>query len=146
MGNFPLVKSGHFWKTVKPKKQKHSLLIFFPWLDIARYLTVSMRVSWEKNLKHKINTGLYARDKALGCGLISWTLLQRATPTPGRKKTKTKTRGVSHCLLVIYIKIYILRQKKNYENSNISPCKNIIFKKKILRKKPKSFKILWFYN
>jgi len=25
--------------------------------------------------------------------------------------------------------ISILRQKKNYENSNISPCKNIIFKK-----------------
>jgi hypothetical protein len=23
----------------------------------------------------------------------------------------------------------ILRQNKNYENSNISPCKNIIFKK-----------------
>jgi len=23
----------------------------------------------------------------------------------------------------------ILRQKKNYENSNISPCKNITFKK-----------------
>jgi hypothetical protein len=23
----------------------------------------------------------------------------------------------------------ILRQKKNYENSNISPCKNIVFKK-----------------
>jgi len=46
-------------------------------------------------------------------------------------KKKTKTRGVLHCLLVIYIKnIYILRQKKNYENSNISPCKNIIFKKK----------------
>ncbi len=29
----------------------------------------------------------------------------------------------------------IWRKKKNYENSNISPCKNIIFKK------PKSFKI-----
>jgi hypothetical protein len=27
----------------------------------------------------------------------------------------------------------ILRQKKNYENSNISPCKNIIFKKKTLK-------------
>jgi hypothetical protein len=26
-------------------------------------------------------------------------------------------------------KVSILRQKKNYENSNISPCKNIIFKK-----------------
>jgi hypothetical protein len=24
----------------------------------------------------------------------------------------------------------VLRQKKNYENSNISPCKNILFKKK----------------
>jgi hypothetical protein len=26
-----------------------------------------------------------------------------------------------------------LRQKKNNENSNISPCKNIIFKKKLLK-------------
>jgi hypothetical protein len=34
----------------------------------------------------------------------------------------------------------ILRQKKNYGNSNISPCKTIIFKK-ILYKKPKPFKI-----
>jgi hypothetical protein len=31
-------------------------------------------------------------------------------------------------------------QKKNYENSNISPSKNISFKK-ILQKKAKSFKI-----
>jgi len=30
----------------------------------------------------------------------------------------------------------ILRQKKNYENSNISSCKNIIFKKSS-QKKPK---------
>jgi hypothetical protein len=36
----------------------------------------------------------------------------------------------------------ILRPKKNYGNSkNISPHKNITFKK-ILQKKPKSFKIL----
>jgi hypothetical protein len=44
------------------------------------------------------------------------------------------TRGVSHCGLAIYIKKYFLRQKKNYENSNISPCKNIIFKKILLKK------------
>ncbi len=31
------------------------------------------------------------------------------------------------CGLAIYIKKYLM-QKKNYENSNISPCKNIIFK------------------
>jgi hypothetical protein len=41
---------------------------------------------------------------------------------------KNITRGVSHSSLVIYIKS-ILMQKMNYENSNISPCKNIIFKK-----------------
>jgi hypothetical protein len=35
---------------------------------------------------------------------------------------------VSHCGLAVTLK-YILRQKKNYGNSNISPCKNIIFKK-----------------
>jgi hypothetical protein len=39
------------------------------------------------------------------------------------------TRGVSHHGLAIYIKKSILRRKKKYENSNISPCKNIIFKK-----------------
>jgi hypothetical protein len=33
---------------------------------------------------------------------------------------------VSHCDLAICIKKW---QKKNYENSNISPCENIIFKK-----------------
>jgi len=36
-------------------------------------------------------------------------------------------RGVSHCGLAIYIKKY-LKAKENYGNSNISPCKNIIFK------------------
>ncbi len=41
--------------------------------------------------------------------------------------------------LAIYIKKCLLRQKKNlYENSNISPCKNIIFKKN----PPKETKIL----
>jgi hypothetical protein len=35
----------------------------------------------------------------------------------------------------------LLREKKNYENSIISPGKNIIFRKSSKRK-PKSFKIL----
>jgi hypothetical protein len=39
-----------------------------------------------------------------------------------------KTRGVSHCGLAIYI-LKDLKAKKIYGNSNISPCKNIIFKK-----------------
>jgi hypothetical protein len=46
---------------------------------------------------------------------------------------------MSHSGLAIYIEKYFLSQKKkNYENSNISPCKNIIFKKSS-KKKPKSF-------
>jgi hypothetical protein len=39
-----------------------------------------------------------------------------------------KEQGV--CGLAIYIKKLSLRQKKNYGNSNISPCKSIIFIKK----------------
>jgi hypothetical protein len=45
------------------------------------------------------------------------------------EKTKTKTRGVSHFGHAIYIKKYLKAKKKHYGNSNISPCKNIIFKK-----------------
>jgi hypothetical protein len=36
---------------------------------------------------------------------------------------------VSHCGLAIYVKKYLNAKKKNYGNSNISPCKNIIFQK-----------------
>jgi hypothetical protein len=36
----------------------------------------------------------------------------------------------------------ILRQKKSYRNSNISPCKDIIFKKSSKTNQNKSFKIL----
>jgi hypothetical protein len=39
-------------------------------------------------------------------------------------------KGVCHTLALPFTLKSILRQKKNYdENSNISPCKNIIFKK-----------------
>jgi hypothetical protein len=40
--------------------------------------------------------------------------------------------GVSHFGLAIYIKKY-LKAMKNDGNSNISPCKNIIFKKNPLK-------------
>jgi hypothetical protein len=53
------------------------------------------------------------------------------------KNIPPSKRSVSHCGLAIYIKKSILRQKKNYGNSNISKCK-----KYSLQKKPKSFKIL----
>jgi len=54
-----------------------------------------------------------------------------------KKKKKAKARSM---VLPFTLKS-ILRQRKNYGNSNISPCKNTIFKKSS-KKKPKSFKIL----
>jgi hypothetical protein len=48
---------------------------------------------------------------------------------PPFKHQRSKTRDVSPCGLVIYIFKNILRQKENYESSNISPHKNIITKK-----------------
>jgi hypothetical protein len=38
-------------------------------------------------------------------------------------------QGVCHTVALPFTVKSILRQKKNYGNSNISPCKNIIFKK-----------------
>ncbi len=38
-------------------------------------------------------------------------------------------KGVRHTVALPFTLKSILRQKKNYGNSNISPCKNIIFKK-----------------
>jgi hypothetical protein len=52
------------------------------------------------------------------------------------------TSGVRHTVALPFTLTSILKQKKNYGNSNISPCKNMIFKKNPLKKKPKSFKIL----
>jgi hypothetical protein len=37
-------------------------------------------------------------------------------------------QGVCHTVALPFALKSILRQKKNYENSNISPCENIIFK------------------
>jgi hypothetical protein len=45
-----------------------------------------------------------------------------------------RSQGVfSHCGLAIYIKKYLIAKKKNYGNSNISPCKNILFPKSSTR-------------
>jgi hypothetical protein len=49
-------------------------------------------------------------------------------------------KGVCHTVALPFTLKSIISQKKNYENSNISPCKNIIFKISLL-KKPESFKI-----
>jgi hypothetical protein len=54
--------------------------------------------------------------------------------------SRNKTRGMSQCGPCPFTLKKYLRKKKNYGNSNISPCKNII-SKKVLQKKPKSLKI-----
>jgi len=56
---------------------------------------------------------------------------QQDLKTHNIPKKTLKQAGVSHCGLAISIKKYLKAKakKKNYENSNISPCENIIFKK-----------------
>jgi hypothetical protein len=70
-------------------------------------------------------------NKAHGCSKISLDL---------------KKQGACHivALAIIYNKRYIMAKEENYENSCISPSKNIIFIKKKSSKKTqsKSFKIL----
>jgi hypothetical protein len=51
-------------------------------------------------------------------------------------------QGVCHSAVLPFTLKSILRQKKNYENSNISPSKNIIFKKSSKRNQNPST----FYN
>jgi hypothetical protein len=41
----------------------------------------------------------------------------------------TNRQGVYHTVALPFTLKSFLRQKKKYGNSNISPCKNIIFKK-----------------
>jgi len=65
---------------------------------------------------------------------------ENAFPPKTLHNTKENAKVCNNVALQLTLKS-ILRQKKNYENSNISPCKNIIFKKKILYKKPKSFNL-----
>jgi hypothetical protein len=58
--------------------------------------------------------------------------------------TMDRSQGWYHTVALpftFFIKKVNLSQKTNYGNSNISPFKNRIFKKKILQKKPKSFMI-----
>ncbi len=68
--------------------------------------------------------------------------LDTNTPQEQESKTGQIEQGVCHTMALPFT-LSIIRQKKNYENSNISPCENVIFKKNpIVKKKPKSFKIL----
>jgi hypothetical protein len=47
---------------------------------------------------------------------------------------KIYKQGVCHVVALPFtLKKSILRQKKNYGNSNISPCKNIVFQKNPLK-------------
>jgi len=52
--------------------------------------------------------------------------------TYGNTKINKKIPSLPHPPSPPLKKLCILRQKKNDENSNISPCKNIIFEKKTL--------------
>jgi hypothetical protein len=49
-----------------------------------------------------------------------------------------ETRGASHTVVLPFTLKTIGRQKKNYEHSNISPCKNYNLQKNLIKKKPQN--------
>jgi len=51
------------------------------------------------------------------------------TTTRTAATTTTTRRSVSHCGLAICIKKYLKAKEELWKNSNISPCKSMIFKK-----------------
>jgi hypothetical protein len=55
---------------------------------------------------------------------------------------QNKEKGVSPCGLAICVKRYLKAKEENYEKSNISPTQKYNLQKILLKKKPKSFKIL----
>jgi hypothetical protein len=75
------------------------------------WVWASMKSKHSKVKGHQSHSPLFKNPK--------WSSKAAATTT---------TRDASHCGLAIYIKKYLKEKKKNYGNSNISPCKNIIFK------------------
>jgi hypothetical protein len=63
--------------------------------------------------------------------MFQWMLLRWANPSGYFIFcTYQNKQRVCHTLALPFTLKIKLRQKTNYENSNISPCKNIIFKKK----------------
>jgi hypothetical protein len=67
---------------------------------------------------------------------IDASIVEKLPPIPCQQ-------GVYHIVALPFALKSIWRpKKKHYGNSNISPCKNIPIFKKILQKKPESFKIL----
>jgi hypothetical protein len=71
-----------------------------------------------RKLKHR--EGWIETGKGWGAGWSRYTILKQ---------------GVCHTMALPITLKGILRQKKNYGNSNTSPCKNIIFKKSSKRNK-----------
>jgi hypothetical protein len=55
--------------------------------------------------------------------------VEQEAPWFGRVTSKPTKQGMCHTVALPFTLKSIFRQKKNYGNLNISPCKNISFKK-----------------
>jgi len=102
------------------------LQFFLPWQNgfVSSTETRFSNTSWH----------WFLIDRSLRGGF----LICLGTTDSALQSTKNKQACVSHCDLLPFTLKSILMQKKNYGNSNISPSKNIIFKKN----PPKEIKIL----
>ncbi len=84
--------------------------------------------------RHYPNWGLIPiMPMALGVTLQHFhDSLNQPKTSSSNSKLKVNEQGVCHTVALPFtLKKSILRLKKNIEKSNVSPCKNIIFKKKL---------------
>jgi len=71
-------------------------------------------------------TGSSAHWSRLAPEIMEWSKMKQEK---GKEREQKRKQGVCHTLAYPFTLKHILRQKKNYGNSNISPCKNTISKK-----------------
>jgi hypothetical protein len=88
-------------------------------------------VAQKKNANHECYISLHKKKKKRTRKRTSGTKSTEHNDEGTNSRTQEK-QGVCHTVALPFTLKSILRQKKNYGNSNISPCKNIPNLQKIL--------------
>ncbi len=124
------ISSGPIWKEIEEKN----------WIACLNKLVANKRVGF---LMFQIQARVFVRA-TFSCFLQNWPLRARINNAFMLATTLHNKGSVTLWPCHFTLKRMILRQKKNYGNSNISACPNTTFEKSSKRnqKKPKSFEIL----
>jgi hypothetical protein len=113
-----------FWCWVRTWKTPEKGAVFKNWGPVyflRNFVILFSATYWETKYRNLVTFVDFSQNHFIFEFLFRFSFFCEISPV--------KTRGVSHTVALPSTLKSILRQKKNYENSNISPCQNIIFKK-----------------